>query len=243
MLGLAENIGHELRNIVTPILRALAVAQRELSEVGRSVPCLQTADLAARRALSLSFQLLWLRGSGLITAPTPSVELTEVLNRGRSLFEVGLPSHALLLYRLGSSLPATRVPPHELEALVLAIITNAGDAIRMYGGHVTVRTGINDEGVEPPPLDDHAVVLVPPGESCENRHIWLDVEDDGEGIPVHVLRDLGHPFFTTRSGRRGLGLHFARELLRAYGGGLVIRSTEDGTRVRVTLPLASQPTE
>jgi signal transduction histidine kinase len=55
---------------------------------------------------------------------------------------------------------------------------------------------------------------------------WLVVADNGPGLPKKVQDNLFRPF--TGSGRRGgtgLGLAIARDLVRAHGGDLLLRST------------------
>jgi len=65
----------------------------------------------------------------------------------------------------------------------------------------------------------------------ENGGTRLVVADDGPGLPAKVQENLFRPF--TGSGRRGgtgLGLAIARDLVRAHGGDLFLRSTgEHGT--------------
>jgi signal transduction histidine kinase len=61
----------------------------------------------------------------------------------------------------------------------------------------------------------------------ENGLVSLLVEDDGPGLPEKVKQNLFKPF--TGSGRRGgtgLGLAIARDLIRAHGGDLVVRRTD-----------------
>jgi len=61
----------------------------------------------------------------------------------------------------------------------------------------------------------------------ENGLVSLLVEDDGPGLPEKVKQNLFKPF--TGSGRRGgtgLGLAIARDLVRAHGGDLVVRRTD-----------------
>ncbi len=61
----------------------------------------------------------------------------------------------------------------------------------------------------------------------ENGLVSLLVEDNGPGLPEKVKQNLFKPF--TGSGRRGgtgLGLAIARDLVRAHGGDLVVRRTD-----------------
>ncbi len=64
-----------------------------------------------------------------------------------------------------------------------------------------------------------------------NKHIALQIKDNGPGISKRFLNDLFAPFSgTSRQNGSGLGLAIARELARAGGGDLVLQETsKDGT--------------
>lgn len=70
----------------------------------------------------------------------------------------------------------------------------------------------------------------------------LEVHNDGEPIPHELLEDLFEPYRRgqgePRSRGLGLGLYITREIVRAHGGTIDVRSTRDaGTRFVVRLPL------
>ena len=50
--------------------------------------------------------------------------------------------------------------------------------------------------------------------------IYLDIKDDGTGVPAHQIKQLFEPFFTTASNGTGLGLYIARELCEANNASL-----------------------
>jgi hypothetical protein len=62
----------------------------------------------------------------------------------------------------------------------------------------------------------------------------VEIEDDGEGIPEHLLEKVVDPFFTTRSTRKvGLGLSLLQQAAQACDGDLKIQSVKGkGTLVR-----------
>ncbi len=70
--------------------------------------------------------------------------------------------------------------------------------------------------------------------------VWIDVADDGPGLPPKARDHLFQPFTgSARVGGTGLGLAIARELMRAHGGDIVlVESTAAGTIFRLTLPAA-----
>lgn len=70
------------------------------------------------------------------------------------------------------------------------------------------------------------------------RWLYVDVADDGPGLPPRAREKLFRPFEgSARAGGTGLGLAIARELVRGHGGDLtLISSDRDGTRFRIALP-------
>lgn len=60
---------------------------------------------------------------------------------------------------------------------------------------------------------DGAAIIVRVSAGAErNGRPWLDVADNGPGIPPEVVDKIFEPFFTTSHGGTGLGLYLAREL-------------------------------
>ena len=74
----------------------------------------------------------------------------------------------------------------------------------------------------------------------KNGKLIIDVADNGPGLAPRAREKLFQPFSgSARPGGTGLGLAIARDLLRAHGGEISLdSSTGEGTRFRLTLPLA-----
>jgi two-component system, NtrC family, sensor histidine kinase PilS len=71
----------------------------------------------------------------------------------------------------------------------------------------------------------------------ESDQVFVDVVDDGPGIPKAIVREVFEPFFTTTSSGTGLGLYVAREFAQANG--LTLRYVERkgaGARFRLSFP-------
>jgi PAS domain S-box-containing protein len=77
--------------------------------------------------------------------------------------------------------------------------------------------------------------------ACEAEEmVTLEVQDSGEGIPPERSEAVFEPFVTTKKGGSGLGLPLCRKIIQDHGGGLTIHSKpKEGTRVRITLPVAA----
>lgn len=60
--------------------------------------------------------------------------------------------------------------------------------------------------------DRNIVVLVSGGRDGDSGQTWLDVRDNGPGIPHALQEHIFEPFFTTAAQGTGLGLYLSREL-------------------------------
>jgi hypothetical protein len=71
-------------------------------------------------------------------------------------------------------------------------------------------------------------------EDPEKDQMIVEIEDDGEGIPTHLLGKVVDPFFTTRSTRKvGLGLSLLQQAAQACEGDLQVHAKKGrGTLVR-----------
>jgi signal transduction histidine kinase len=65
---------------------------------------------------------------------------------------------------------------------------------------------------------------------------WIEVADQGPGIPPALRARLFEPFFTTKPGGSGLGLALARRAAEAHGGALQALDAGPGAIFRLTLP-------
>lgn len=99
-------------------------------------------------------------------------------------------------------------------------------------------------------LVGNAIEATPPGGRVEIRCVPTEsraggaciiIEDNGRGMTPEHLAQVGTPFFTTRPGGTGLGVHLARGVIAQHGGTVAFTSAPGvGTSVTITLP-ASPP--
>ena len=69
---------------------------------------------------------------------------------------------------------------------------------------------------------------------------WIEVIDNGRGIPEEEIEHLFNPFYSTRTkvGGTGLGLSVAHGIVKAHAGDIEVRSTlGSGTRLIMSLPV------
>lgn len=133
--------------------------------------------------------------------------------------------------RLDGSLPMILGDPDLLDTVFDAVAKNAADAM-------TPRS-------TPIPEDTSAVVSTPPlrpkrmavETSRESDSIVVRMTDTGVGLTAETMELAFQPYFSTKSGRRGMGLPLARWLVHVHGGTMSLRSRpETGTTVTFRFP-------
>jgi two-component system NtrC family sensor kinase len=74
--------------------------------------------------------------------------------------------------------------------------------------------------------------------NAEDKNVYIDVVDNGPGIPEDKLSQLFKPFFTTKTQGTGLGLVLSRNLALKMGGNLeyLVNNSGKGAHFRLTLP-------
>jgi two-component system C4-dicarboxylate transport sensor histidine kinase DctB len=71
------------------------------------------------------------------------------------------------------------------------------------------------------------------------RWTWIDVEDNGAGLSPQAREQLFEPFFTTKAPGAGLGLGLviSRDIVRGFGGDILVSDRQGGgTCFRLQIP-------
>jgi signal transduction histidine kinase len=74
----------------------------------------------------------------------------------------------------------------------------------------------------------------------ENQATFIEIQDNGQGIPKEIKDKILQPFFTTKKGTEGtgLGLSITNDIIKAHGGSLeVITKQNEGTTFTIKLPI------
>jgi CheY-like chemotaxis protein len=125
---------------------------------------------------------------------------------------------------LDEQLPPFWGDPHQLQQVLLNLLTNAHQALRAAPGarEVTCTTRYDPT----------------------QHRIMLTVADTGPGIPAALQARIFEPFFTTKPPGvgTGLGLPLCRGIVEAHGGTLDLTSAPGhGATFRITLPVGAVP--
>jgi len=124
---------------------------------------------------------------------------------------------------LADNLPPVQAHHHRLGQVFYNLIVNSGEAI-----------------IGQPPEDRQAPSSIRIRTVFENGQVVVTVEDTGGGIPTDMRDRVFEPFFTTKEAGKGkgLGLSISQEIVRDYGGSIVIRNRQPvGTLIRLSFPV------
>ena len=215
---LASGLGHDLRNLVMPVLLRLDVvaASNDLPEKARN-------DLASIRQSILRLQRL--AGGLRLLSSDPfdqrdEAQLTTLHEWWEDLQPIvidALPPHSIVDVKIDRDLPLVAVPPGTLAQILINLVMNSRQAMERIPApqlSLTTRT--------------------------ESTRVLLDVTDNGTGMDSETRRRCFEPYFTTRARgyATGLGLSTGRALLNRYGGDLMLGAEREvGTTFTLAMPV------
>ena len=134
-----------------------------------------------------------------------SAEVSPLLLRVASLLDWRFRKGVTLRTEIAPDLPPAAISPHELEQILINLLSNALDAVA---------------GRPRPTIQVRVARRSDPG--LENPSIEIMVADNGAGVPRTARGHLFDNFFTTKGDEAGtgLGLAVSREIARGAGGTL-----------------------
>jgi two-component system NtrC family sensor kinase len=120
--------------------------------------------------------------------------------------------------------PEVTADPDQLTQVLMALLLNAADALGE------------------PSVDAEEAQGITLRSGVEGGEAFVDVQDDGHGIPREDLSKIFEPFYTTKppGAGTGLGLSICYGIVRDHGGRIEVSSAVGvGSTFRVLLPVAT----
>ena len=146
------------------------------------------------------------------------VQVNELADAVIDIISYDLRSSGVTLVRqYQADLPAVLGDVHQLQQVVLNILSNARQALESFrrDGEITIRT------------------------SCTDTHVTIRIKDNGPGISRENLGKIFDPFFTTKPQGKGtgLGLSLSYGIMQEHGGRIRAESLPgEGTEFILELP-------
>ena len=218
-----SGVAHELNNPLAVIkgYLELILARHELSNLTRAD--LEKVARESNRAANLVSNFL----SFAREQPThrQSTDLNEIVQRVVELrkFDVRIAGADLAL-DIEANLPSTQADADQIQQVLVNLINNALHAILEADRAGRLKISTRAQGAE----------------------IRVLVEDNGPGVPEHVLPRIFEPFFTTKEvgAGTGLGLSIAHSIMTEHNGRIFYRRspTEGGACFVLEFPIAQPST-
>jgi signal transduction histidine kinase len=161
---------------------------------------------------------------------TPSERSDDIDVNKVILKAVGLVSNLIKKSTNDFSVDYTPDPPvfkgnaQRIEQVVINLVMNACQALSDSDRAIRVRTG----------------------QDPDEAWVFVEVQDEGIGVPPDVMQQIKDPFFTTKrdAGGTGLGLAISDRIVRDHDGKLTfISEPGKGTTVRVYFPVPTNERE
>ncbi len=226
---LAGGVAHDFNNLLTVISANAELLRQVLDErVPRELVTreLDEIERATGDASELTWQLLAF-GQQLPLEPV-HLDLHETLGALYGCVRSALPDRVALEMALTAPRSHVRLDPAHFEHALLALVSNAADAMPDGGVlrlHTALRTTAGGDGRN----------------GAADEWLTLSVQDTGIGVPASEIGRLFDPFYSTKEvGRgRGLGLASVHGIVAQAGGHCTVESVAgSGTTVVVWLPIS-----
>lgn len=225
LAALAGGLGHDLRNVLQPMLMVSAILKKNASESIRGLG--EMVDGSAQRGLSIVATL-----QGFARPPaggSERVSMAKLVQAVRLLLRGTTPDNVSLTLAPEASELELQGDVAELQQCLLQLCRNAIQAMP-DGGCVSVEA--RREWLEPAFFDEEEPVRPGP-------YLCVSVRDSGQGIDDKLRSKLFQPFFTTRKNAAGLGLFVCQRIVTRHRGLIRVRSEAgQGTCVDLYLPEA-----
>ncbi len=195
---MAASLAHEIKNPLTSIR---GYAQLIRLELGEQKINLDELEIIMHEADRLSLMLdRFLNFARPKVPKLAEVEVKDTISYVIALVQNELPSNIKISTNF-SEVPKVMIDTELFEPVILNLILNAVQALP-NGGNIDIRTGYSEK----------------------RKMVYIEIRDNGVGIPRELSEKIFQPFFTTKDNGSGMGLAIASRTIEAHKGILEVES-------------------
>ena len=220
---LLAGVAHELNNPLTTITGYTGLLQRRAEAGSAAESSLSKIAASAERCARIVRNFLALARQ--YPPERQRVWLNTVVEDAADLVAYALRVDSVELHmQLSPTVPRMWADPHQLQQVVINLLTNAHQAVRDT----------------PPPRR----ITVTTQYDAGSDRLSFQVSDTGPGVPPELLSRIFDPFFTTKPPGEGtgLGLSLCQGIIEGHGGSIRIQSLDGhGATFVVELPVGNPP--
>lgn len=214
---MAQQVAHEIKNPLTPMKLNVQHLERQLKTDKYDGNELKTHIQKITANLIEQIQ-------SLSNIASDFSKFSQPINKDFSTVDLGgILASVAQLYQHDKQLSITLYTPpqpveikgiaDDLKRVFINMVKNAYEAMD-DGGHISLTLYQKQE------------------------HAFIEIEDDGSGIPEEDRSNIFVPSFSTKSGGTGLGLAICKKIIEAHKGSISFASVEgEGTTFVIKLPL------
>lgn len=217
---LCAGVSHEARNILTGVLGFAQVGKERIDDPQAVLEVLSLIEQESVRCVELLSNYLDLARNR--EGTFQPVNVHDVVGQAvRLVTYEARKRQCKLAVKLEPDIPLVCARSAELRQVLINLLYNALQAVNQ-GGNVLVHAALQN--------DDR---------------VYIEVIDDGPGIPEEIQRDIFEPYFSTKSIGQGtgLGLFLCRKIIDDHGGALTVHSVPgQGASFTIRIPIFQEST-
>jgi PAS domain S-box-containing protein len=210
MLGsMAAAVAHEIRNPMTTVRGYLQLlGKKEKYQADNDKFNLMIEEID--RANSIIHEYLSLSREKVVNLKPCS--LNSIIEAIFPLIQADANSAKIPLQLDLNTIPEVLLDENALRQLLLNLVRNGIEAMTS-GGTLSIRT------------------------SLDANNVVLSISDQGQGIPPHVLENLGTPFLTTKETGTGLGIPICYQIVHKHNATIKVDTSQSGTTFFVSFKI------